>query len=117
MNVYNPKLPVLRLLATALLLSTPAAVFAGAVPEGARLAQQHACVACHAADKPLVGPSYRDVARKYAGDGNAPATLTAKVRAGGSGVWGAVPMPPHAQVPEAEVQKIVAWVLAGAPTE
>lgn len=82
-----------------------------------KLAQQYACTACHSPDKAIVGPAFRDVAKKYAGDKAMPAKLVAKVRAGGTGVWGQVPMPPNAQVPEADVQKIVAWVLSGAPTE
>lgn len=83
----------------------------------AKLAQQYACMACHNVDKAVVGPAFRDVGKKYAGDKTAAAKLVAKVRAGGAGVWGQVPMPPNAQVSEADVQKIVGWVLAGAPAE
>ncbi|MEQ1437920.1 c-type cytochrome [Fontimonas sp. SYSU GA230001] len=97
------------------LLSPALAVAADA--SGFKLAQQYACTACHSPDKAIVGPAFHDIAKKYAGDKAAPAALVAKVRAGGAGVWGQVPMPPNAQVPEADVQKIVAWVLAGAPTE
>ena len=105
----------LKIVAATCLL-TP--VLAAAADAGAaKLAQQYACTACHSADKAIVGPAFRDVAKKYAGDKTAATKLVAKVRAGGSGVWGQVPMPPNAQVPEADVQKIVAWVLSGAPTE
>ncbi len=53
------------------------------------------CVACHAKDKKLVGPAFKDIAAKYKGDKSAPAKLTEKVRKGGAGVWGPIPMPPN----------------------
>lgn len=80
----------------------------------AALAKKHNCTACHAVDKKLVGPSYADVAKKYKDDASAPAKLAEKVKKGGSGVWGPVPMPPNAAVPDADIQKLVAWILAGA---
>ena len=76
------------------------------------LAQKHACMSCHQIDKKVVGPSFKDVAAKYKGDKTAQDKLVAKVKAGGSGAWGPVPMPPNPQVPEADVKSIVAWVLA-----
>lgn len=77
------------------------------------LAKKHACIACHAVDKKLVGPAYMDVAKKYKGDAGAAAKLEAKVAKGGSGVWGAMPMPPNApKVPEADIKELVKWVLA-----
>jgi cytochrome c len=75
------------------------------------LATSKNCMACHAVDKKLVGPAYKDVAAKYKGDKTAVDKLTAKVLKGGSGVWGAVPMPANAQVNEAEAKKLVTWVL------
>jgi len=75
------------------------------------LAQKKNCMACHAVDKKLVGPSYKDVATKYAGQKDAAAKLTQKVLKGGSGVWGAVPMPANPQVTEAEAKALVQWVL------
>ena len=75
------------------------------------LAQQKACLNCHAVDHKLVGPSYKDVAAKYAKDPDALKRLSAKVRAGGSGVWGPIPMPPNA-VTEAEADILVKWVLS-----
>jgi len=69
-------------------------------------------MACHAVDKKLVGPSYKDVARKYAGDKTAVDKLAAKMIKGGSGVWGAIPMPANPQVSEAEAKKLAAWVLS-----
>ncbi len=76
------------------------------------LAKAKNCMACHAVDKKVVGPAYKDVAKKYAGDAKAAAMLTTKVIKGGAGVWGPVPMPANAQVNEAESKKLVAWILA-----
>jgi cytochrome c len=77
-----------------------------------QLATAKNCMACHAVDKKLVGPSYKEVAAKYAGQANAVAKLEAKVLKGGSGVWGPVPMPANAQVTPAEAKQLVAWILA-----
>jgi len=76
------------------------------------LATSKNCMACHALDKKLVGPAYKDVAKKYAGDKTAADKLAQKVMKGGSGVWGPVPMPANPQVNEAEAKKLVAWVLS-----
>jgi len=76
-----------------------------------RLLATHACTACHAVDKGIVGPGFRDIAGRYAGDAGAAARLAAKVRAGGQGAWGAVPMPPNAAISDAELKMLVAWVL------
>jgi cytochrome c len=78
----------------------------------ADLAQKKNCMACHAIDKKLVGPAYKDVAAKYAGQKDAADKLAQKVMKGGSGVWGAVPMPANPQVTEAEAKQLVAWVLS-----
>ena len=75
------------------------------------LAQSKNCLACHAVDKKLVGPAYKDVAAKYAGQKDAVDKLTAKIMKGGSGVWGPVPMPANTQVNEAEARKLATWVL------
>ena len=77
-----------------------------------QLAQKYACVACHSVDKKIVGPAYKDVAKKYAGDKSAEAKLVAKVKAGGSGVWGPIPMPAHPQVSDADLKTLVKWVLS-----
>jgi len=76
------------------------------------LATSKNCMACHAVDKKLVGPAYKDVAAKYASDKTAVDKLAAKIMKGGSGVWGPVPMPANAQVNEAEAKKLAAWVLS-----
>ena len=78
---------------------------------GTAMMQKDGCSACHAIDKKIVGPSYQDVAAKYKGDKDALAKLTQKVKGGGSGVWGPVPMPPNAQVPDADIKALVSWIL------
>ena len=75
------------------------------------LAKKHNCFACHAVDKKVVGPSYKEVAAKYASDKGAEAKLIDKVKKGGAGVWGQVPMPPNASVPDADVKALVSWIL------
>ena len=91
-----------------------AAALAVALPAMAneQLAKKHACFACHAVDKKLVGPSYKDVAAKYRGDKGAEAKLVEKVKKGGTGVWGQVPMPPNGAVPDADVHALVKWILS-----
>ena len=76
-----------------------------------QLATAKNCMACHAVDKKLVGPSYKDIAAKYAGQKDAVAKLSAKVIKGGSGVWGPVPMPANAQVSPEEATKLVTWIM------
>ena len=87
---------------------------AACVPAMADLALATAknCTACHAIDKKVVGPAYKDVAAKYAGQKDAVDKLSAKIMKGGSGVWGPVPMPANTQVNEAEAKKLAAWVLS-----
>lgn len=77
----------------------------------ADLAQKKNCMACHAADKKLIGPAYKDVASKYAGQKDAADKLAQKIMKGGSGVWGAVPMPANPQVSDAEAKQLATWVL------
>jgi cytochrome c len=91
-----------------------AAVLAASLPARANeeLAKKHACFACHATDKKLVGPSYKDVAAKYRGDAGAEAKLADKVKKGSQGTWGQVPMPPNANVPDADVRTLVKWILS-----
>ena len=87
---------------------------AAALPAYAQeeLAKKHNCLACHATDKKLVGPSYKDVAAKYRGDPAAEAKVFEKVKKGGQGVWGQIPMPPNTQVPDADVKALVKWILS-----
>ena len=91
--------------AAALFLAGPAL----AATEGETLTKTKGCVACHAVDKKLVGPAYKDVAKKYT-EADVP-KLVEKVKKGSVGVWGQVPMPPNAQVADADIEKIVRWIL------
>ena len=79
---------------------------------GEDLLKKSGCTACHAIDKKVVGPAYKEVAAKYKGDAKAPEKLFEKVKKGGSGVWGAVPMPPNTQVSDADIKTLVAYILA-----
>lgn len=101
------KLVAPTLIAAGVMVSAPAMA-------DATLAQAKGCMACHKVDAKLVGPAYQDVAKKYAGNKDALKMLTAKVKAGGKGVWGEVPMPPNSAVSDADIEKLVKWVLAGA---
>ncbi len=100
--------------------AAPSSAAAGAAKPGApldlkagdALMQKHGCAACHGIDKKIVGPAYVDVAAKYKGDAGALAKLTQKVKAGGAGVWGPVPMPPNPQVPDDDIKALVSWILA-----
>lgn len=76
-------------------------------------AQKAGCMACHTVDKKLVGPAFKDVAAKYKGQGDALAKLSDKVRKGGAGVWGPIPMPPNNQekISDAELKSVIEWVL------
>jgi len=78
----------------------------------AELAKAKNCMACHGIDNKIVGPAYKDVAKKYAGQKDAEDKLTQKVLKGGGGVWGAIPMPANSQVTEAEARQLVKWVLS-----
>ena len=89
-----------------------AAVVTPAAFANPALAEKKNCLACHQTDKKLVGPSYKEVAAKYAGQKDAVDKLAAKIMKGGAGVWGPVPMPANAQVNEAEAKKLAAWVLS-----
>jgi cytochrome c len=92
------------------------AAFAAAAPAGYAIAKQHACLGCHAVDRKLVGPAFRDIAAKYKGDAQAANRLETKVRDGGAGVWGVIPMPSHPRMSDADIHTVVGWVLSGAPT-
>jgi cytochrome c len=95
----------------ALFVLAAAAALSGPALADQALATAKNCMACHAVDKKLVGPAYKDVAAKYAGQKDAVDKLAAKIMKGGSGVWGPVPMPANTQVNEAEAKKLAAWVL------
>ena len=102
----------MKTLVTSLFVSAGLLAAAGNALASEALAKKHNCLACHAIDKKLVGPSYAEVAAKYKGDAGAEAKLIAKVKNGGSGAWGQIPMPPNASVPDADIKTMVKWVLS-----
>jgi len=97
---------VLLMMAAAGVLAAPAAQADEA------LLKKHNCVACHQMDKKVVGPAYKDVAKKYKGQKDIVAKLAEKVKKGGQGAWGPVPMPPNPAVPDADIKKMVDFILA-----
>ncbi|WP_374623632.1 c-type cytochrome [Pandoraea sp.] len=105
------------LIAAAMVAGTSLAHAGVDVAAATKLAGANACMGCHAVDKKLVGPSYQDVAAKYKGDKDAVAKLVKKVKGGGSGVWGPIPMPAHPNLSDADAKILVEWVLAGAPAK
>ena len=91
---------------------------AHAAPDAAAalsIVQKNNCLSCHAVDSQVVGPAYREIAKKYHGDATAPDKLFAKVRNGGAFVWGEVPMPANLGISDADLRTVIAWILAGAP--
>lgn len=85
---------------------------AGNAAANEKLAQSNGCMTCHAVDKKVIGPSYKEIAAKYRSDKAAEANLVKKVKAGGSGVWGSTPMPPNAHVKDDDIKTVVHWILA-----
>lgn len=102
----------MKIAAIALAVAGLAAAGVASAQSAQELLQKSGCTACHANDKKVVGPAYQDVAAKYKGDAGAPAKLLAKVKAGGSGVWGPVPMPPNPQVSDANLKTMITYILA-----
>jgi cytochrome c len=102
----------MKTLLTCLFVSAGLLAGAGNALASEALAKKHNCLTCHAVDKKVIGPSYQEVAGKYKGDAGAEAKLIAKVKNGGSGTWGQIPMPPNAAVPDADIKSIVKWVLS-----
>lgn len=99
---------------TLVITAMSAALLAMAAPTFANqtLAQQNGCMSCHGVDRKMVGPAFKDIAKKYAGQPNAVTNLMAKVRTGSRGVWGQVPMPPSPQVKDEDNRRIIEWVLS-----
>ena len=104
------KMKVMVLAASTAVLSLGAVANASA--DALALATKSGCMACHQVETKVVGPAYKDVAAKYKGQDGAVDMLSAKVKAGGSGVWGPVPMPPNVNVSDEDIKTIVAWVLS-----
>ncbi len=92
--------------AAALALST------GVASADEALAKDKKCMSCHQMEKKVVGPAFKDIAKKYKGDAKALAHNVQVIKKGGKGVWGAVPMPPHPQVSDADAEKLAKWVLS-----
>ena len=85
--------------------------FAAGVQANEKLAQSSGCMTCHSVDKKVIGPTYKEVASKYRADKTAEAKLVQKVKAGGKGVWGDMPMPPNAHIKDEDIKAIVSWIL------
>jgi len=94
------------------LLAAAGLLINGAAQADEALAKAKNCMTCHQIATKVVGPAYKDVAKKYAGDAKALDMLATKIIKGGSGVWGAIPMPANPQVSEADAKKLSAWVLS-----
>lgn len=102
----------MKRIALAVMSAAAAMTIAAPAMADEALAKAKNCMACHTVDKKVVGPAYKEVAKKYAGDAKAADMLATKVIKGGQGAWGPVPMPANAQVSEAEAKKLVAWILS-----
>lgn len=96
----------------ALYVALGAAPVQAADADGARIARANACMGCHAVDRKLVGPSFAEIAARYRQDPQAQAKLAAKVKNGGSGAWGMIPMPAHPGMSDSDIRSVVQWVLA-----
>lgn len=107
-----PQSPAMTAMKNALLAFCAASMLAAPALADQALATAKNCMSCHTIDKKLVGPSYKEVAAKYAADKGAADKLAVKIQKGGAGVWGPVPMPANPQVNEAEAKKLAAWVLS-----
>jgi len=103
----------MKSIATAVFAAATLLVASAAVADQLEdMMKKNGCNACHSEDKKIIGPAYQDVAAKYKGDPTAVAKLSEKVKKGGSGVWGEVPMPPNPQVSDADIKKMVELILA-----
>jgi cytochrome c len=111
MNGFRPAM--LCAFAAAGLAAAAPVVFAQGLDAkaAADLMDQYYCAGCHAVDNKMVGPAFRDVAKKYAGDATAPKQLALRVRRGGQGVWGTTPMPENDEIPDPELAALIAWIL------
>jgi cytochrome c len=98
----------------ALMIFAAAATSAMTMPAMATeaLARANACMACHAIDRKMVGPSFRDISARYAGNADAVARMVTKIQRGGSGSWGAVPMPANPRISDADARTLAAWSLS-----
>jgi cytochrome c len=107
--IYGASMKIAAIALAAVGLAVTGSALADA---GEDLLKKSGCTACHAIDKKIVGPAYVDVAAKYKGDAGSAAKLAEKVKKGGSGVWGPVPMPPNPTVSDADLKTMIAYILA-----
>lgn len=103
---------MMKKIAAVLAAATLMAAGSAVADELEDMMKKNGCNACHAEDKKIIGPSYKDVSAKYKGDATAVAKLSDKVKKGGSGVWGPIPMPPNTAVKDPDVKKMVELILA-----
>jgi cytochrome c len=109
-GLFHARNEMKRSLAAAAVLAGLTA--AGVAHSNEKLAQSSGCMTCHAIDKKVIGPSYKQVADKYRNDKGAEAALIKKVKAGGKGAWGETPMPPNAHVKDQDIKTLVQWILS-----
>jgi cytochrome c len=106
----------MKIVVTLVVLAAAVTLAAGAhaadAKAGEALAKSSGCLACHTVDKKLVGPSYKEIADRHRNDKKAEAGLVQKVKAGGKGAWGDIPMPPNAHVKDADIKAMVQWILS-----
>lgn len=107
------RIAIASLMAMGALFSLPSHAVDAAKAQ--QIVGKNACMGCHSVENKVVGPAYKEVAAKYKDDKNAAATLAKKVKAGGSGVWGEIPMPANASISDADLKVVIDWILAGAP--
>jgi cytochrome c len=105
----------IQLMSAAVLTLFSGAALAQDAAAAKALASKSACMACHAVDKKLVGPAFKDVAAKHKGQADALEKVSARIKSGGSGMYGPVPMPAQAQLKDDELKLLAGWILAGAP--
>ena len=103
---------IIRVAGSALLTLAAGSAIAADAAKAQALLKQHNCIQCHGIDKKIVGPAYKDVAKKYKGQKDAPTLLAKKVKGGSQGVWGPVPMPPNAAVSDADIKVLVDYILS-----
>ena len=103
-----------RIFFTSIFLFLATAVNASDNSDAHAIAKQNACLGCHAIEKKVVGPSFQDIAKRYAGNPNATELLKNKILKGGSGSWGVVPMPGNTKLSDKDRSVLVAWILQGA---
>ncbi|KHK51944.1 cytochrome C transmembrane protein [Ralstonia sp. A12] len=113
---FAPTLAAAAALAGLALSAAPAQATVDAARAQA-ITSQNACMSCHAVDRKLIGPAFKDVAAKYKGDAGAQAKLVMKVRNGGAGNWGVIPMPANPKISQEDLKIVIDWVLAGAPAK